>query len=85
MSRPRLLLLDEPSMGLAPLVVQDIFRAPATLREEGLSIFLAEQNGHMALRLASYGYVISEGRTFREGSGEALQKDPAIAEAYLGV
>lgn len=85
MSRPRLLLLDEPSMGLAPLVLQDIFRALATLRDEGLSIFLAEQNAHMALRLASYGYVISDGTIFREGAVEALQSDPAIAEAYLGI
>jgi branched-chain amino acid transport system ATP-binding protein len=85
MSRPRLLLLDEPSMGLAPLVVQDIFRTLATLRDEGLSIFLAEQNAYVALRLAAYGYVISDGRILKEGEVEALHNDPMIAEAYLGI
>jgi branched-chain amino acid transport system ATP-binding protein len=85
MSRPRLLLLDEPSMGLAPLVVQDIFRTLALLRDEGLSIFLAEQNAYLAFQLASYGYVISDGRIVEKGLVSALKNNPAIADAYLGV
>ena len=85
MSRPRLLLLDEPSMGLAPLVVRDIFRTLATLRNEGLSILLAEQNAYIALRLASYGYVISDGTIVKQDSVDALHNDPMIAEAYLGM
>ena len=85
MSKPRLLLLDEPSMGLAPLVVQDIFRTLAVLRDGGLSIFLAEQNAHMAFQLATYGYVISDGRIVEQGEVARLQNNPAIASAYLGL
>ena len=85
MARPRLILMDEPSMGLAPLVVRDIFRPLATLRNEGLSILLAEQNAYIALRLASYGYVISDGTIVKQDSVDALHNDPMIAEAYLGM
>jgi len=85
MSRPRLLLLDEPSMGLAPLVVRDIFGAIATLNGEGLTILLAEQNARMALKTAHAGVVLADGRIAVRGDSAALADDPAIREAYLGL
>jgi len=84
MSRPKLLLLDEPSLGLAPLVVKQIF---ATLKElnakEGLTIFLVEQNAHMALRLAHRGYVLVSGQVTMSGTGAELHDNPEIRAAYL--
>jgi branched-chain amino acid transport system ATP-binding protein len=85
MSRPRLLLLDEPSMGLAPLVVRDIFSAIAALNSEGLTILLAEQNARMALKTAHAGVVLADGRIAVRGDSASLADDPAIREAYLGV
>ena len=85
MSRPRLLLLDEPSMGLAPLVVRDIFAAIAALNREGLTILLAEQNAHMALKTAHSGVVLADGQIAVRGDSAALVGDPAIQEAYLGI
>ncbi len=84
MARPRLLLLDEPSMGLAPLIVQDIFRTLAALNREGLSIFLVEQNVRQALRLASRGYVLETGRVVMTDDASALMVNPRVREAYLG-
>jgi len=83
MSKPRLLLLDEPSIGLAPLVVQEIFRTIRRLNAEGISILLAEQNATMALRTAAYGYVLAEGALVHSGESSVLVNDPAVKEAYL--
>ncbi|MEA1831586.1 ABC transporter ATP-binding protein [Methylobacterium durans] len=84
MSRPRLLLLDEPSLGLAPLVVKQIFGAIRDLnRREGMTIFLVEQNAYHALKLAHRGYVLVNGRVTMSGSGRTLLDDPAVKAAYL--
>ena len=84
MSRPRLLLLDEPSMGLAPLAVQRIFDAIAAINRDGVSVLLVEQNAHAALGLASRGYVMESGRITLEGAARTLAEDPRVVEAYLG-
>ncbi len=86
MARPRLLMLDEPSLGLAPLVVQQILRAIETInREQRLSILMVEQNVAHALRMASRGYVIENGRIVLEGTGAALLANPEMKKAYLGL
>jgi branched-chain amino acid transport system ATP-binding protein len=85
MSRPRLLLLDEPSMGLAPRVVREIFATIRQLNAEGMSILLAEQNANMALRTADHGYVIAEGEIVRNSRSETLANDPSVKAAYLGL
>jgi branched-chain amino acid transport system ATP-binding protein len=85
MSRPRLLLLDEPSMGLAPRVVQEIFATIRRLNAEGMSILLAEQNANMALRIAAWGYVLAEGEIVRSAESAALSNDPSVRAAYLGL
>jgi branched-chain amino acid transport system ATP-binding protein len=84
MARPRVLLLDEPSMGLAPIVVQGIFRTLREINAEGLTIFLVEQNVRQALRIAERAYVLENGRVVLEGSGRALLDEPRVQEAYLG-
>jgi branched-chain amino acid transport system ATP-binding protein len=84
MSRPRLLLLDEPSMGLAPRVVQDIFATIRRLNAEGISILLAEQNANMALRSAARGYVLASGEIVRSAEAQVLASDPSVRAAYLG-
>ena len=84
MGRPRLLLLDEPSLGLAPIVVTEVFQALKRLHAEGLTIFLVEQNAARALEIASLAYVLQQGRVVREGPTEQLLKDPAMVEYYLG-
>jgi branched-chain amino acid transport system ATP-binding protein len=84
MARPRLLLLDEPSMGLAPIVVQDIFRTLREINRQGLTIFLVEQNVRQALKIADRGYVLETGRIVLEGSGRELLDEPRVQEAYLG-
>ncbi len=84
MARPRLLLLDEPSMGLAPLIVQDIFRTLRALNRDGLSIFLVEQNVRQALRIAARGYVIETGGIVLADDAAALLGNPRVQEAYLG-
>jgi len=84
MSRPRLLLLDEPSLGLAPLFVQQIFRVVADInRRDGVTVLLVEQNAHHALRCASRGYVLVNGAIALSGSGAALLADPVVRAAYL--
>jgi branched-chain amino acid transport system ATP-binding protein len=84
MARPRLLLLDEPSMGLAPLIVQDIFRTLRALNRAGLAIFLVEQNVKQALRIASRGYVIETGSVVLADDAAALMVNPRVRDAYLG-
>ena len=85
MARPRLLMLDEPSLGLAPLIVREIFRIIATLREQGVSILLVEQNARAALQVADYGYVLETGSISLQGEASELARDPRVIEAYLGL
>ena len=84
MSRPKLLLMDEPSMGLAPIIVANITEIIKGLNEEGATILLVEQNAKMALGLADYGYVLDTGNVVLEGKGSELQKDEKVVKAYLG-
>lgn len=84
MSDPDLLVIDELSLGLAPLVVQQIFSTLKTLKDDGLSILLVEQNVHLAFALSDYAYVIAEGRVFTEGAPAELESLPEIRKAYLG-
>ena len=84
MSRPKLLLLDEPSLGLAPQVVETIFRILREVNQRGVSILLVEQNAHLALSLAHYGYVLETGEVVMAGPGKALLASPEIRKAYLG-
>ena len=84
MSQPRLLLLDEPSMGLAPLLVQQIFETILAINERGTTILLVEQNAHMALAVADRGYVMENGRIVLTGEAETLATNPQIRAAYLG-
>jgi branched-chain amino acid transport system ATP-binding protein len=84
MSRPRLLLMDEPSVGLAPLVVAEIFAIIRTLHAEGTSIFLVEQNAHMALKVAQHFYLMEQGRVSFSGTPGELAEDDVIQRAYLG-
>jgi len=85
MGQPRLLLLDEPSMGLAPLLVEEIFRVVKHLKSEGITIFLVEQNAHAALSIADIGYVMETGRTILTGTGENLLNNEQVKQAYLGM
>ncbi|HRK25203.1 MAG TPA: ABC transporter ATP-binding protein [Beijerinckiaceae bacterium] len=85
MSRPRLLLLDEPSMGLAPVIVEQIFGVIRKLAAEGVTILLVEQNAFAALSMADRGYVVETGRIAFTGSGKDLLVDPRVREAYLGL
>ena len=84
MSSPKLLMLDEPSLGLAPIVVQTIFGVIKSLNERGTTILLVEQNAQQALRIANRGYVLETGEMRFEDTGAALLENPAVAEAYLG-
>jgi branched-chain amino acid transport system ATP-binding protein len=84
MSRPRLLLLDEPSMGLAPMLIAQIFEIIKQINSEGISVLLVEQNATQALRTARRGYVLETGHVVKEGSGQSLLDDPAVRAAYLG-
>ncbi len=84
MGRPRLLLLDEPSLGLAPFLVQEIFRIIKGINERGTTVLLVEQNAHMALAAAHRGYVLETGQVVLADSGEALLRNPQVREAYLG-
>lgn len=84
MSQPRLLLLDEPSLGLAPIIIQQIFDTIEQLRQEGMTIFLVEQNANQALKLADRGYVLENGHVVLEDSGAALLANEAVRSAYLG-
>jgi branched-chain amino acid transport system ATP-binding protein len=84
MSRPKLLLLDEPSLGLAPQVVETIFRILRDVNARGVSILLVEQNAHLALSLAHHGYVLETGEVVMQGAGKTLLASPEIRRAYLG-
>jgi branched-chain amino acid transport system ATP-binding protein len=84
MARPKLLMLDEPSLGLAPLIVQEVFRAVAALKATGATILLVEQNARQALAVADYAYVLEGGEIAQEGPAAKLRDDPRILEAYLG-
>jgi len=86
MSRPKMILLDEPSMGLAPQLVEEIFEIVQRLNaEQGLSVLLAEQNTHMALKYATYGYILENGRIVMDGAAQALRENEDVAEFYLGI
>jgi branched-chain amino acid transport system ATP-binding protein len=84
MSRPRLLLMDEPSLGLAPIVVDEIFRIIAELNADGTTIFLVEQNAHKALQVARRFYLMEQGRVTFSGTPGQLAEDEVIQRAYLG-
>jgi branched-chain amino acid transport system ATP-binding protein len=85
MAKPKLLMLDEPSLGLAPLIVREIFRIIAELRRRGVSILLVEQNARAALQVADYAYVLETGEIAMEGPAHKLADDPRVIEAYLGL
>lgn len=84
MSRPKLLMLDEPSLGLAPLLVKEVFDIIRTINAEGKTVLLVEQNAFAALKVANYAYVLEVGEIVLEGTGENLIQDPKVKEAYLG-
>jgi branched-chain amino acid transport system ATP-binding protein len=84
MAQPKVLLLDEPSMGLAPILVEEIFSIIKEINSQGVAILLVEQNALMALSVANRGYVLETGRIVLEGSGRALLQDPQVMKAYLG-
>ncbi|HEX8551074.1 MAG TPA: ABC transporter ATP-binding protein [Abditibacteriaceae bacterium] len=84
MSKPRLLLLDEPSLGLAPLLVKEIFNVVERIRERGVTVLLVEQNAHMALAISDRAYVLETGRIVMSGDAKEIARDPRIKEAYLG-
>jgi len=84
MAGPRLLMLDEPSLGLAPLIIREVFRIIASLRELGVSILLVEQNARAALETADFGYVLETGEIVHSGPAAALMHDPRVAASYLG-
>jgi branched-chain amino acid transport system ATP-binding protein len=85
MAKPKVLMLDEPSLGLAPLIVREIFRVIASLRETGVAILLVEQNARAALQVADYGYVLETGEIALEGPSKKLVDDPKVVESYLGL
>ena len=84
MSRPELLMLDEPSLGLAPLLVHEIFDIIKKINEDGKTVLLVEQNAYAALSIANYAYILEVGRVTLEGEGQKLLEDPKVKEAYLG-
>jgi len=84
MARPQLLLMDEPSMGLAPILVEEIFKIIAEINQTGTTILLVEQNAHMALSIANRGYVLETGEIVLKGEASALVADPEVRKAYLG-
>ena len=85
MAQPKLLMLDEPSLGLAPLIVREIFHVISDLRKLGVAILLVEQNARAALQVSDYGYVLETGEIALEGESDALADDPKVVEAYLGL
>ncbi|ENV45419.1 ABC transporter ATP-binding protein [Acinetobacter schindleri] len=85
MAKPKLLMLDEPSLGLAPLITREIFKVIDQLRGQGVSILLVEQNARAALKLADYAYVLEMGELSMQGKGSELVEDPRIIESYLGI
>ena len=85
MSEPKILLLDEPSLGLAPMLVLGIFKMIEDLNHQGLTILLVEQNAQKALSIADYAYVLETGRRVAEGEGKKIVEDPVVKKAYLGI
>ena len=85
MAKPKLLMLDEPSLGLAPLIVREIFHIVAALKRTGVAILLVEQNARAALQIADYGYVLETGEVALEGPSDDLEDDPKVIESYLGL
>ena len=84
MSKPRLLLMDEPTLGLAPLIIAQIFDIIQTIRNDGVTVFLVEQNANRALQIADRGYVLETGKLVLEDTGANLLKNDAVRKAYLG-
>jgi branched-chain amino acid transport system ATP-binding protein len=84
MSRPKLLMMDEPSLGLAPLVVAEVFRIITEIRSEGVTVFLIEQNANAALKIADHAFLLETGNIVLEGSGEDFLNNPRVKQAYLG-
>lgn len=84
MSKPKLLMMDEPSLGLAPLIVNDIFRIIETIHEQGMTLLIIEQNANLALKMADIGYVLETGQITLKGTGSELLKNEKVQEAYLG-
>jgi branched-chain amino acid transport system ATP-binding protein len=85
MAHPRLLMLDEPSLGLAPQISREIFRMVASLRDRGVAVLLVEQNARAALKVSDYGYVLESGQIVLEGPSARLAADPRVIESYLGL
>ncbi len=84
MQDPKVIMFDEPSLGLAPILVQEVFEVIQQLHQQGLTVFIVEQNVHQTLKIADYCYVMENGRIVQEGTGKELESDPKIREAYLG-
>jgi len=84
MSAPQLLLIDEPSLGLSPLLVKENFNIIRRINEQGITVFLVEQNVHQTLAIAHFGYVLSQGRVVASGSAQELARDAAVHRAYFG-
>jgi branched-chain amino acid transport system ATP-binding protein len=85
MAKPKLLMLDEPSLGLAPMIIKEIFRIIVELKKSGVAILLVEQNARAALQIADYGYVLETGEVSLSGPSAELAADPRVIEAYLGL
>ena len=85
MNRPKLLLMDEPSLGLSPALVKMIFEIIPTIRAEGVTVLLVEQNANMALKVADFGYIMENGKFVTSGTSEALRNDEDVKEFYLGI
>jgi len=85
MSKPKILLLDEPSLGLAPLIIQQVFQTILEVKAQGTTILLAEQNAYQALEISDYAYVLETGQVILEGPGQELLVDPLVQKAYLGI
>ena len=85
MSKPRLLMLDEPSLGLAPIITREVYSTLRQLRDAGMTILLVEQNARMALDLADYAFVLENGEIGLQGAAEQVRADPFVREAYLGL
>ena len=83
-SRPKLIMMDEPSLGLAPLIIKDIFEIIKEIRKQGVTVLLIEQNANMALKIADVGYVLETGQITLSGSGQDLLSNPDVKAAYLG-
>ena len=84
MAAPSLLLIDEPSLGLSPLYVKENFHIIKRINEQGITVFLVEQNVHQTLAIADFGYVLSQGRVVASGTATTLKEDPEVHEAYFG-